>query len=161
MDIPPTMRVVLRRIVAGGAAVSLAALVAGCQTAPVEENAAALAALRPARTCKASLPWFGRYPTGTPFDIYRPPDGRIAMANDGGWCTIVFTYSWRSFPGEIIAPLSVRKPPAHGQAMVGAFGKAMRIAYRPDPGYVGPDAFTVHMLAPDGWNIPVQVSVTR
>ena len=120
-------------------------------------------ALQPAHTCTASLPLFGRFPggPGATFDTYIPPQGRIAMANEGGWCVISFTHSFRGRPQEILAPLRVLQPPAHGEVVVGATGGAMRIAYRPAPGYVGPDRFTVRMAAPETWDIPVQVTVTR
>ena len=156
-------RPVRREFSAAAAALTLAAALSGCQAPPPEQNAAALSALSPAHGCTASLPTFGRFPGGpdATFDTYLPPDGRIAMANDGGWCTIAFTHNWRGGTLELVSPLSVRVPPAHGEAMVGSVGTTMRIAYRPAPGYVGPDRFSVHMAGPDPWNIPVRVVVTR
>ena len=161
---PPRRRLSWRRSLPGAAApLALAAALSGCQAPPPEQNAAALSALSPAHACTASLPTFGRFPGGpnATFDTYLPPDGRIAMTNDGGWCTIAFTHNWRGGTLELVSPLSVRVPPAHGQAMVGTIGTTMRIAYRPAPGYVGPDRFTVFMAGPEPWNIPVQVNVRR
>ena len=145
------------------ACVGLTLGLAACQTPPLNQNAAALTALRPAATCAATLPWFGRYPTGNwrvP-DIYEPPDGRMTMANDGGWCTAAFTYSMYAGRLPIVAPLRVARPPAHGEAVVGSVGPSMRIAYRPAPGFAGTDAFTVSMAGPEPWTIPVHVLVIR
>jgi hypothetical protein len=133
---------------------------AACQAPPLDQNAAALTALPVARTCDASLPSFGRFPTGggVGTDIFLPPDAHIAMANDGGWCTIDFTHS-EGWSPPTVSPLSVRQAPEHGQAEVGSVGTGMRIAYRPEPGFIGADDFTVHLAGPKPWNIPVQVSV--
>ncbi|MGH7043542.1 MAG: hypothetical protein ACREFY_15645 [Acetobacteraceae bacterium] len=153
----------MSRSVSGWAVLGVAALgLAGCAEAPPNQNAARLTALHPAQACTASLPTFGRFPGGRSFldEIYLPPDARIAMANDGGWCTVRFTYAVR---GEIpvVALLHVARPPAHGRAAVGSVGPSMRIAYRPVPGFAGTDAFTVHMAGPEPWNIPVYVTVIR
>jgi hypothetical protein len=132
-----------------------------CQNPPPEQNAALLSGLHPAAACAASLPPFGRFvagdiPGGT---IYIPPDARITMANDGGWCTISFNFA---VAGEIpvVPPLRVTRPPEHGEAAVGSVGQDLRIAYRPTPGFVGADHFVVHMAGPEPWRIPVQVAVT-
>jgi len=136
---------------------------AACQTPPPNQNAARLIALHPAARCTASLPWFGRYPAGDEQvpEIYRAPDGRIAMDNDGGWCTIDFTYSIYAGLLPVVAPLRVARPPAHGAAEVGSVGPAMRIAYRPAPGFAGQDDFAVHMGGPEPWTIPVHVTVAH
>ena len=139
-----------------------ALLVAACQTAPQpEQNAQALAALRPAGDCTPSLPWFGREHYGpAPWDvIYMAPDGRVRMGNDGGWCMLSFEAQWAGI--DINGPLDVRTPPAHGEVVVGSLGGRDRIAYRPAPGFTGADAFVVHMTAPEPWNIPVRVEVTH
>jgi len=151
-------RSVLRWAVLGTASLALSA----CAFVPPNQNAAVLTALHPARACSASLPTFGRFPTGAGAgsDAYVPPDAQIAMGNDGGWCMIHFDFAVR---GEIpvIAPLRVTRPPAHGEAEVGSVGRSMRIAYRPAPGFAGTDRFTVYMAGPEPWDIPVHVTVTR
>lgn len=149
----------LRWTALGAVACGLAA----CQPPPSpNQNAALLTSLPQARDCTASLPTFGRFPTGggTGSDAYMPPEGQIAMRNDGDWCTIHFTFAVR---GQIpvVVPLRVKRSPAHGQVEVGSVGQEMRIAYRPAPGFVGTDPFMVYMAGPEPWNIPVQVTVTR
>lgn len=130
--------------------------------APPPQNAALLATLRPAKSCAASLPTFGRFPGGPDptFDTYLPPHGTIRVQNDHRWCAIRFGYAVR---GQIpvIAPLALGTPPAHGQVALGTLGGQMRIAYRPARGYAGPDRFTVRMGGPEPWVIPVHVQVTR
>ena len=152
------------RTVPGWAVLAGATLgLAACQTPPPNQNAALLTGLHPAADCVASLPVFGRFARGSgpPGELYLPPDGRIAMANDGGWCTIDFTHSMYEGLLPIVAPLHVRRPPAHGEAMVGSVGPSMRIAYRPAPGFTGSDGFSVRMGGPQPWNIPVEVLVTH
>jgi hypothetical protein len=136
-------------------------LLAGCAPQqPQDWNVAALSTLRPAQSCEASLPFFGRWhyigekkvPPG-----YMPPDGRIRMRNDGGWCTLSNQFTWEYIP--MTPPMTVAQPPQHGEVVLGATGGALRIAYRPRPGYVGPDGFLVHLDAPSPETIPVRVTV--
>ena len=133
---------------------------AACAAVP-EQNAALLSTLHKATPCEASLPTFGRFPGGrdATFDTYLPPHGTIRTGNDGGWCAIRFSYAVR---GQIpvIAPLDLGTPPEHGQVALGTLNGRMRIAYRPAPGYAGPDRFTVRMGGPEPWIIPVHVVVT-
>ena len=137
----------------------LALALSGCAATP-PQNAARLAALRPAQACHASLPTFGRFPggRGMTFEIVMPPHGRIAMDNTGGWCAIRFHFAVR---GQIpvIAPLHLARAPAHGRVVVGNLDGAMRIAYRPAPGFSGRDRFSVRMGGPEPWTIPVRVRV--
>jgi hypothetical protein len=140
-----------------------AVLLAGCAVQqPQDWNVAALSSLRPAQSCQASLPFFGHWhyigeeavPPG-----YMPPDGRIRMDNDGGWCTLSNRFTWEYIP---MTPLmTMAQPPQHGDVVLGATGGSLRIAYRPAPGYAGPDSFQVHLDAPSPETIPVQVVVTR
>ena len=143
---------------------ALPLLAAGCQPSPGPgQNAAQLQALPQAKVCEASLPPFGRwYYAGSGRGIggeYIPPDGSIRMDNDGGWCVIAFTHYWGHLQQPIQAPLAVSRPPAHGQVIAGSIGTSLRIAYRPDPGFTGTDAFHVRMDAVERWDIPVQVIV--
>jgi hypothetical protein len=133
----------------------------GCQ-APVGpgQNADALKALPQAHTCVANLPPFGHWVYARDDGVFTaPPNAQITVSDDGGWCQIQFEQYWGQQP--IQAPLAVTVPPAHGQAVVGSVGLSLRIAYKPTPGVVGPDSFTVHMTAPDAWDIPVHVNVVH
>ena len=138
----------------------LALGLSGCAATP-PQNAARLAAQPMAKACHASLPTFGRFPGGHSmnFDIVMPPHGRIAMDNDGRWCAIRFHFAVR---GQIpvIAPLHLARAPAHGRVVLGNLDGAMRIAYRPAPGFAGRDRFVVRMGGPEPWVIPVRVRVT-
>ncbi|MBN8874826.1 MAG: hypothetical protein J0H67_18465 [Rhodospirillales bacterium] len=134
--------------------------VAACSQQPGPgQNVAALTTLPAARVCDASLPPFGFVVYArddAPWDA--PPNGRIAMANDGAWCQIRFEHAWINM--LIQAPLTVEQPPAHGEVLVGSIGYSLRIAYRPVPGFVGQDHFVVRLHGPDPWDIPVAVTVS-
>ncbi len=134
-------------------------MLAGCAAlrAP-EQNAAELAALRPAADCDATLPFFGHYrPIGERIPMYAEPDGRISMRNDGGWCAIRYQVILNYFPTT--GQGHVLQPPAHGRAIVGTLNGLLHIAYRPEPGYSGGDFFTVRMTNPEPDTIPVRVTV--
>jgi hypothetical protein len=68
----------------------------------------------------------------------------ISLENDGGWCW-ADTYE-RSFWLTLSAHYTtVTNPPKHGQVLVSdTANHAVRIAYRPDPGFAGTDRFIVH-----------------
>jgi hypothetical protein len=147
------------RLVAGAGALWT---LLGCQGPPGPgQDAAALQALPVASACQASLPHFGRdqYARERTANYYAPPEASIVTNNDGGWCQIHFQFYWARQP--IQAPLAVTTPPMHGDAMVGSVGDSLRIAYRPAPGFTGQDRFVVHLTAPEPWDIPVPVTVTR
>lgn len=136
------------------------ATLGACQAPPGPgQNAAALGALPPAHVCQASLPPFGHWQYARDDAVfYAAAKATIAMANDGGWCQIAFEHDWGGRPAQ--EPLTVTTPPAHGEAIVGSVGVSLRIAYRPAAGFVGSDAFIVHLTAPDPWDIPVTVTVS-
>ncbi len=134
---------------------------AGCEKPlGAGQDAAALQALPTSRACVADLPPFGRwkYP-GERFTTYSPADGSMIVGGDGGWCQIKFDFAWGDLPLQ--APLRVTHPPEHGEVMVGSVGLSLRIAYKPAQGFAGADSFTVHLAAPDPWDIPVHVTVVR
>jgi hypothetical protein len=151
------------RLFAVGSALAFAfVLLAGCgPQQPQDWNVAALSSLRPAQSCEASLPFFGHWHYIGEKDVppgYMPPDGRIRMGNDGGWCTLSNQFTWEYIP---MTPLmTVAQPPQHGEVVLGATTGALRIAYRPAPGYAGADGFQVHLDAPSPETIPVRVTVT-
>lgn len=134
-------------------------LAAGCNPIP-DYDAQALTTLRPAAVCDPRLPYFGYYSYADdprPFFNYIPADGSIAMRNDGGWCTIrheyVYAYRVRTFP------MTLTQPPAHGQVVLGAVGGELWLAYRPEPGFIGPDFFRARLHAAIPQDIPVRVTV--
>ena len=139
----------------GGVVLALA----GCAPEGPGQNAAELQALPASRACVSNLPPFGywRYAAERFNQYYVPPNGTITVGDDGGWCQIQFQHFVGDAPARF--PLAVKDPPAHGEAMAGSIGTSLRIAYRPTPGFVGQDAFTVHMIGPQPWDIPVHVTV--
>jgi hypothetical protein len=142
------------------AVVGIGLIAGACQAPPApDQNRAELEGLRPAHECSASLPTFGRFPGGRREVTYIPPDGSIQMANDGGWCWIQTQAIWER--QLYTAEIHLTEPPANGTAVVGSVDGQMRIAYRPAPNYVGPDAFHVALGGPTPWDIPVRVAVTR
>jgi hypothetical protein len=152
------VRVVAKFTTVGSVLLALA----GCQPPPGPgQNFAALQSLPTSRACVASLPPFGYWQYSRErFDSYYvPPNATILVGDDGGWCQIRFEHWWGNQP--IQAPLAVTAPPAHGEAMVGSVGTSLRIAYKPVPGFAGEDGFTVHLTAPQPWDIPVRVNVVR
>ena len=145
------------RWIALGAAGMLAA---GCQSQTPDYNAAALAGLRPAQYCEASLPFFGHYrmigarEAGV---MFQPADGRIILRNDGGWCTIRHTFAYEGL--VLTAPMTLTVSPQHGNVVLGASGGQLRLAYQPAAGYVGPDFFEARLASPVPETIPVHVVV--
>lgn len=125
------------------------------------QNATALSGLPTSRACVPNLPPFGywQYPGERLPMVYAPPNGTILLGDDGGWCQIRFEHFWGDRP--IQAPLAVTTPPAHGETLVGSVGTSLRIAYRPANGFAGQDAFSVHLTAPQPFDIPVHVIVVR
>lgn len=147
----------MRAAIVVGAGLALAS----CQPASVpDQNRAELEGLHAAHDCWPDLPIFGRFPGGGWNEvIYKPPKGSITMGNDGGWCWI---QTVEQFGQKVFTPeLDVTQPPAHGAVVVGSVADKLRIAYRPTPGYVGPDSFHVHLGGPTPWDIPVQVTVRQ
>ena len=69
----------------------------------------------------------------------------MTVGNDGGWCAISVDDNGHPFTAGL---LSAR--PTHGRVYVHSVGDATRIDYTPETGYVGPDAFSVHLLPGDG-----------
>jgi hypothetical protein len=150
----------MTNLIRAGAAAATLFVLAGCEE-PVGpgQNYAQLQALPTSRACVSSLPPFGYWRYGwDSFDqYYVPPNGTILMGDDGGWCQIQFQHFFAGRPAQY--PLAVKTPPAHGEVLVGSVGTSLRIAYRPAPGFAGTDDFTVHMTAPNPWDIPVHVIV--
>lgn len=70
-----------------------------------------------------------------------PLANTITMINDGGWCG----HLAKTVMGSIVfgAAMHVTKPPAHGQVSITVLSGGTNVYYRPDPGYVGSDSFSV------------------
>jgi hypothetical protein len=138
------------------------ALTAGCASSnpDADWNVEALSQLRPAQACSASLPFFGHYYHAgerNAGSFFQPADGRIALRNDGGWCAIRHRFAWL---GLVMAPrMTLEVPPRHGEVVLGALDGDLRLAYRPHPGYAGPDEFVVRLHSPIPETIPVRVIV--
>jgi hypothetical protein len=68
----------------------------------------------------------------------------MAVENDGGWCW-ADTYersNWRTLSAHSVA---VTDPSRHGHVLVGDIeNQEVRVAYQPEPGFVGQDRFTIH-----------------
>lgn len=139
---------------------TLAALLAGCETVPPQTPAAELTSLKTAADCSSALPTFGRflYPGQSPRDAeYIPPNGSMVLRNDGGWCVI---RNVSTFNGSVGVPdMGLETPPQHGEVKLGHVGSTLWIAYRPLPGFSGGDSFVVRQLSPQPWDVPVRVIV--
>jgi hypothetical protein len=67
---------------------------------------------------------------------------QIKMSNDGEWCWLTL---WGTAKGTAlyVPTFRVTQLPAHGEMLMGEVNNRARIAYRPAPGFVGVDAFTI------------------
>jgi hypothetical protein len=63
------------------------------------------------------------------------------MSNDGGWCGqhLGVAYNQTIYGGA----MSLSRRPAHGQVSIIPHQGYTDVDYKPNPGYVGPDAFSV------------------
>jgi hypothetical protein len=139
---------------------AIAIAVAGCQPQTPDRNAAALVNLQPAQYCDATLPFFGHYRhigRRNSGPLFQPADGRITMRNDGGWCSIQHKFAYEGL--VLTAPMTLTVPPRHGEVVLGSLQEELRLAYRPAPGYAGPDAFEARLDSPVPETIPVRVTV--
>lgn len=138
-----------------------ALLAAGCNfpPPPQQSTAAELQALTPSRVCLPDLPVFGRflYPGDVRYGSYIPPNGKITVSSDDGWCQISHIFTFQN--SVTVGTLSLATPPLHGEVRTGVVGEQLRIAYRPVAGFTGTDHFIVHLDTPQPWDIPIAVSV--
>lgn len=134
----------------GLAAGALAMLVLpGCEIVPHRPKE--LPALVRARVCEVG----GEEVQGRP---YRIPNATITMTNDAAWCWMDSTESWR---GRVYGPyLTVTRPPQFGTLVTHVTEGFTRIAYRPNPGFVGTDAFQTRSQELN-YEVNYHVSVTR
>jgi hypothetical protein len=70
-----------------------------------------------------------------------PGTNTITMTNDGGWCGHIT----KTVLGSIVvgAPMHVVRQPTHGQVSITVLRTGTNVYYKPDPGYSGPDSFSV------------------
>jgi hypothetical protein len=70
-----------------------------------------------------------------------PGTGSITMSNDGGWCgqRLAVEYNYVVISGA----MHVSKQPAHGRVSIVQHDKYTDVSYKPQPGYKGPDSFSV------------------
>jgi hypothetical protein len=107
-----------------------------------------------AASCVVSLPWFGHESGG-----YVAPRGTIATSNDGGWCDLQFVQFFRRLYSKDQPTISLVEPPSHGEATAARLSDRLALAYRPAPGFVGTDHFTVRTDGPVPHTIPIEVTV--
>ena len=107
-----------------------------------------------AASCVASLPWFG-HESGW----YTAPRGAITTSNDGGWCDLQFIQFFRQLYSKNQPTISVVEPPSHGDATAARLSDRLAVAYRPAPGFVGTDHFSVRTDGPVPHTIPIEVTV--
>lgn len=69
----------------------------------------------------------------------------MTVGNDGGWCGITVDNNGHPFDAGLLVAR-----PAHGRVLVHSVGDATRIDYTPNPGYAGPDNFSVRLLPTEG-----------
>jgi hypothetical protein len=82
--------------------------------------------------------------TTSAYHVMAGANATISVENDGGWCwaDIYERSYWQTLSAR---HTTLTNPPKHGQVLVSDTGnQAVRIAYRPNPGFAGTDSFIVH-----------------
>ena len=83
------------------------------------------------------------------------PVATITMNNDRGWCWMMSVMTVR---GDVMGPwLRVTQQPRNGEISIVVLRAETRVAYRPNPGFIGTDAFAT---VDETRNIPVSYEVT-
>lgn len=89
---------------------------------------------------------------------YRNPIATIVMNNDGGWCWMMSAESNRGMP---YGPyLKVTRPPQYGTLQIDVLETRTRVAYRPNPSFVGTDGFETRSMEV-GFEVDYRVTVTQ
>src|ERR1700745_4106507 len=70
-----------------------------------------------------------------------PATGEITMNNDGGWCgqRLGVEYNQTICGGAML----LSRHPTHGRVSITRHNDGTDVYYKPNPGYKGPDAFSV------------------
>lgn len=145
------MRVSFRRSLCF-APIAAAVLASGC----TQQQAPAQASSRPVYA--TDLAGGARVCTVNSFSINPGRESVVNMTvgNDGGWCDIkVHQQGPEPYEAGLLAV-----QPNHGRVYIHEVGDDTRIDYTPDPGYAGPDTFTVTLL-PGRSDLRTIVTVTR
>ena len=128
----------VRRVLLGVSTLSLAALLAGCAKplAPIVEA--------PTRLPPHLGPPPSALCTVSPFHVTDGGSANVVMTigNDGGYCAASLV-AGNGAPYD--APL-VPALPAHGSETVVKYNGRTSVEYAATPGFVGHDAFTVHLI---------------
>jgi hypothetical protein len=123
--------------------------VAGCDAIPHAAKEAP--PLQGSATCQAG----GENAWGRPD---RNPIATIVMNNDGFWCWMMST---ESQGGRSYGPwLRMTKPPLYGTVQIDILETHTRVAYRPNPGFVGTDAFQT-ISRELAYEVDYRVTVTK
>lgn len=132
-----------------GVALAVMVLVAGCDGIPKALKEA------PPMTRSLTCAVTGENVFGRPDHT---PRSTITMNNDGNWCWMNSTESWR---GRVYGPwLTVTRPPQYGTLQIDVTEGSTRVAYRPNPGFVGTDAFQTRSQELN-YEVNYHVGVTR
>ena len=87
-----------------------------------------------------------------------PPEGTMRMNNDGGWCWMMNS---ATAGGNQYGPfLKVTVPPSYGELAIAVLETQTRLAYKPQPGFTGEDAFQT-VVEPANFKVDYRVTVTR
>ncbi|MGE0418529.1 MAG: hypothetical protein AB7O80_17145 [Acetobacteraceae bacterium] len=106
-------------------------LVAGACT-PLPQPLAVQPAMTRSQTCQVNSESTWGRPSST-------PQAWMQMNNDGNWC---WMESQEYVFGEPVGPfLRVTTQPTYGQVQIATTKSQTRVAYRPNPGFVGNDRF--------------------
>jgi hypothetical protein len=125
------------------ALLGISCAVAGCESEP-PAGAQTVAALQQSKSCRSQVPF--QFPESTwraqPMaGVSRP--ATIEMSNDGGWCWFGYSVFLRGPGGGASAAyLRINNTPAHGQVTITRMQQSTRVAYKPDSGFTGADAFS-------------------
>lgn len=147
----PSLASSTRRGTLGCAAVLLALFTPPEETGELVP-AVPVSGLAQAQDCAVALPIFGHLSGG-----YLAPHGTIRISNDGGWCALQFTQTFRQ--AYIVPHVSVVLAPIHGQAIAQTLPGRIGLAYRPAPGFAGTDHFEVRTDGPLPHTIPIDVTI--
>ena len=82
--------------------------------------------------------------TTSAYHVMAGANATISVENDGGWCwaDIYERSYWATLSAHSTTVTSL---PKHGQVLVSdTANHAVRVAYRPDPGFSGTDSFIAH-----------------
>lgn len=80
------------------------------------------------------------------------------MNNDGGWCWMNSTEGQRGLTSGPF--LKTLREPANGTLQIDVLRPSTRVAYRPNPGFVGTDSLKTRSMTLN-YEVEYQATVTR